>query len=75
MKLLVQVGFGNCIRRGAVQELEIEALPDDSVRQCKEKVAAAAGGAVTADDLLLTFGACAGWSLWMHWSLKAWGGS
>lgn len=59
VKLLVQVGFGNCIRRGAVQELEIEALPDDSVRQCKEKVAAAAGGAVTADDLLLTFGALA----------------
>lgn len=52
----VQVGFGSVVRKGSIQELEIEALPSDSVRACKEKVAAAAGGAVTADDLLLLFG-------------------
>ncbi|KAI7845176.1 hypothetical protein COHA_001221 [Chlorella ohadii] len=56
VKVQVQVGFGNIIRKGAVQELEIEALPTDSVRDCKEKVAAAAGGAVSADDLMLMFG-------------------
>ena len=56
-KLLVRVGFGNLVREGAVaQELEVDALPSDSVLQLKQKVAAAAGGAVTADDLLLLFG-------------------
>lgn len=60
VKIQVQVGFGSIIRKGAIQELEIEALPTDSVRDCKEKVATAAGGAVSADDLLLMFGAAQG---------------
>lgn len=57
MKVTVAIGFGQLVREGGVaQELEVEALPTDSVRQLKEKVAAAAGGAITADDLLLAFG-------------------
>lgn len=57
MKVTVVVAFGNAVREGAVaQDLQVEALPSDSVRALKEKVAAAAGGAVTADDLLLAFG-------------------
>ena len=57
-KVTVRVGFGNLVRQaaGGVQELEVDAAPGESVLELKQKIAAAAGGAVTAEDLLLLFG-------------------
>ncbi|KAL4435025.1 hypothetical protein ABPG77_003850 [Micractinium sp. CCAP 211/92] len=57
VQVTVRVAFGATIREGStVQELVVDAMPDDSVLDLKQRVAAAAGGAVTADDLLLEFG-------------------
>lgn len=57
VQVTVRVAFGATIREGStVQELVVEAGPDDSVLDLKQRVAAAAGGSVTADDLLLEFG-------------------
>ena len=57
-KITVRVGFGNLVRQaaGGVQELEVDAAPGESVLELKQKIAAAAGGVVTAEDLLLLFG-------------------
>ena len=65
VRLGVQVAFGSAVSKGTVaQELEVDAAPGDSVLQLKEKVAAAAGGAVTADDLLISFGAPPCFAAW-----------
>lgn len=56
MRVTVVVAFGQAVRGGVAQELQVEAAPEDSVLALKQRVAAAAGGAVTADDLLLLFG-------------------
>ncbi|PSC71288.1 peptidylprolyl isomerase [Micractinium conductrix] len=55
--ITVRVAFGPASRPGAVaQELVVEAAPSDTVAELKARVAAAAGGKVTADDLKLEFG-------------------
>lgn len=57
MKLRVRVGFNNIALPGStIQLLHIDVEPSDTVLQLKQKVAAAAGGLVSADDLQLTFG-------------------
>ena len=57
MKLAVRVGFHNVAHDDStLQVLEVDVEPSDTVLQLKHKVAAAAGGALTADDLLLLFG-------------------
>lgn len=58
MRVTVQVRFGESLLypSNTVQQLEVEAQPGDTVLELKQRVAAAAGGAVTADDLLLMFG-------------------
>ena len=57
VQVTVRVAFGATIREGStVQELVVEAAPDDSVLELKQRVATTAGGAVTADHLLLEFG-------------------
>ncbi|KAL4458174.1 hypothetical protein ABPG75_013039 [Micractinium tetrahymenae] len=57
VQVTVRIAFGATVREGStVQELVVGAGPDDSVLELKQRVAAAAGGAVTADDLLLEFG-------------------
>ncbi|KAL4852662.1 hypothetical protein ACK3TF_006252 [Chlorella vulgaris] len=57
MKVGVRVGFHNVARESStLQVLEVDVVPQDTVLGLKQKVAAAAGGAITADDLLLSFG-------------------
>lgn len=53
----MRVGFHNVARESStLQVLEVDVVPQDTVLGLKQKVAAAAGGAITADDLLLSFG-------------------
>jgi hypothetical protein len=57
MKLRVRVGFNNIALPGStIEMLDVEVEPSDTVLQLKQKVAMAAGGLVSADDLQLAFG-------------------
>lgn len=59
MEVTVKVAFGHAVREGAtVQSATVSLASDgsDSVHDLKSKTAAALGGSITAEDLLLSFG-------------------
>lgn len=59
VEVTVKVAFGHAVREGAtVQSAKVSLASDgsDSVHDLKSKTAAALGGSVTAEDLLLSFG-------------------
>ena len=59
VSIAVSIVFGNAARSAApAQQLHIKVRADggDTIRAVKQRVAEAAGGSITADDLMLSFG-------------------